>query len=194
MARMTPLDRPVTDDDRYWQQQAQQYRRGALERTRAAALAWTTTLTAVTGFFGVVTFFKGPEDLTTIPAWARATVGVLALLALVAVLAAVAYGTLAAQGRIEATWTTPDAIAARTEVERRSSVHRLRFSRWLALIALILLIGAVGTAWYAPRQAKSLLVTWTDGRTLCVPADTKSFAPQLPAEQIKSLRTVAKCP
>nr|WP_296069105.1 hypothetical protein [uncultured Actinoplanes sp.] len=191
---MKASDRTVTDEDRYWHSQSRLYQRGALDRTRAAAAAWTTTLTAVTGFFGIVTFFKGPEDVMALAGPARVVIGILALAVLLTALIAVGLGTLAAQGRIMATYTTADEIRERTRAEQHTAVRRLRASRLFALGALVLLVGTVATAWYAPRPTSALVVTWTDGTTLCVPSAARSFGPQLPAERIARLRSVPRCP
>jgi hypothetical protein len=142
-------------EDLRWEERAAELAFNELPDLRSTAERWVMTLGAVMGVFGVVLVIKGPSDITrisddTVYILVGALLGGAGLCALVAIVMA----TFAAQGtphRVER--YTGEQVRTFYREEARLAARRLRRSRWSAVVAMVLLGGAIGATWYGtPRS------------------------------------------
>src|SRR6476620_6625836 len=90
--------RAQTQDDRKWAEKAQELEFTALDRVKAAAEKWGTSITGLTGVFGTITLIKGPDDISALVWWAKGVVVVALGLAVYFACRSIYLAAIAAQG------------------------------------------------------------------------------------------------
>jgi hypothetical protein len=153
----------------------------ALVRTRAEK--WLGGLTAVTGLLGTVVIIKGPQSASSLPTSWRVGVGVLVLMALVALVYAVCRAYQSAYGdpaHIDELPVQPiTGLAARLRQARATSaqtaLHHLGSAFVATLVAVSLLTVAVAITWFTPSgtPTQESVCLSVDGTTVAkFPGDT----------------------
>jgi hypothetical protein len=119
-----------------------------LAGARATATAWGASITALLGVFAAVAVIKGPDSLTSVGGWQAQVAAWLILAAAGMAMVAVLLCALAAQG--VPIWRTDlDAWSYRSGMRYRAqtATEQLKWSRYLVLGVLLLLILAMGVTW-----------------------------------------------
>jgi hypothetical protein len=146
--------RAATADDLRWDDRAADLAFNELPNLRTAAERWVASLGTVLGVFGVVLVVKGPADIAKIQNDVLYVLaGVLLAAAATSALTAIILGAFAAQGSPrEVERYTGEYIRTRYRHEARLAAKQLRLSRLAAIVAVVLLGGAIGVTWYGtPR-------------------------------------------
>jgi hypothetical protein len=201
----------VTPEDRKWDELAEQMRMDALPRIRGTAERWTSTVSAITGLFGLVALVKGREDITSLRSDWRIIAGVLIALALLIALTSIVFAAFAAQGtprRVEilSGAAVKELYQHGTHIARR----QLAWSRISAVVAVLVLGLAIGITWYGPTTAAStsleVMVVSRSGMTACGrlsvenhniavrPTSTAARDPAIPLQRVALIAPVTSCP
>jgi hypothetical protein len=163
--------RAATPFERYWELEAEKAIRGALPAIRSTATKWAATIGTLTGIFGIAALIKGRENIAELTRGFEIAVGVLVALALVLSVIAVLLAALAAQGSVKGVRDGPS-LRALYASQMRTAHLQLSFSRATAVVAVLVLVVAIGMTWYGPAQALSpqsvtVLATTRGGETFC---------------------------
>jgi hypothetical protein len=168
--RLTPAH--LSDAERDADVWARTIIEGRLARMRELATQWGATVTALTALFGIGTVIDADDPVRALdpPGWG-VLYGVLAGLAVLLAGGALYKAAKAAQAQVRA---VPPDVQGRLRLQDdllRASVGSLRWSRILALLALVALIGSFAVRWYAPvkpepeKPAASASVISVHGQT-----------------------------
>lgn len=197
-------------DDLEWNNEATAIWHTELADVRGVAEKWGATVAALLGIFGAVAFATGPSALTDIPGRDAYVVLALILLAVVAAATATYCAAIAAQGTPTSVpnlngWTLKQFQADKLP----RAVKLLRTSRFLALAAILLIIGAVAVGWLAALDGRnsaspqSAVVVRADGAVSC---GTLKWGKQnrlvldnghgsiIPLARVSAVTTVTSCP
>jgi hypothetical protein len=170
--RLTLRPRRATPSDVRWAQRADELEYNALSRVRSTAEKWTASLGAILGLGGTVLLVKGREDISTLETTYQVLVGVVLLAALGVALAATVVGGLAAQGTPRnVRWPSGTKLRRWEREQALSAIGRLRTSRVLAIVAVGLIVVAVGLTWFGEAESTSkpptVVVLQESGSVLC---------------------------
>jgi hypothetical protein len=142
---------PVTDQELQADEWARQAIRDALPRLRLVATAWGATVTAVTAIFGLATLSDSDDivrDLAEPFSW---LFGVTAVAAALSAAAAILFASLASQQKVQ---DIPPDLAGRVSVYKSTfdrALSHLDASRWLAGVAIALLVCNFLIRWYGDK-------------------------------------------
>lgn len=141
---------PVTPEQRDADEWVEEAIRETLARVRELAGKWGTTVTALTGLFGVGSLIDGDDAIRALPASWRIAYGVVSLAALVAAAGSITWAATAAQATVGL--VGPDLAERTGEQARRTTaaLGRLARSRIAAGAALTFGVVALAIRWYAP--------------------------------------------
>src|SRR5262245_33995733 len=156
-SQVTPDPQPPPEHPFWGSNEAQEWdeKAGAargdfgLKPIRDVAKTWAGSIAALLGILGTVAFVAGPKDLAKDVGGREAEIAAWLILAAAAVAAiGLTYAIMAEQGYPR--WS-PDlnAWTYRSLTQKRAdkSAAQLRNSRYLVLLALLLIIAATGIAW-----------------------------------------------
>lgn len=192
-----------------WDKAAKEAEFNSLSNVQSTAQSWSTSITALTAAFGILTLVKGPDSLTSIdPTWAmRVKIGLFS--ALFCALIGILLGAFAAQGFPGKRY---DEALAYREFILTSASHASKLlgcSRIAVVVAVLLLFGSIAAAWCAPTPTKvspvnhyliylrsgqidcATLVTGSDGR-IVMRRGKPIHSSALPA--VARLQPVGACP
>jgi hypothetical protein len=145
----------VTPDQLAADRWAEGVRRESLERTRALAAQWATTVGVVFAILGIGTIIDSDDVVRALqPNWAVAY-GLLAGAALVLAAASTLLASRGAQPRFSPVKPGADyRVRLREDLAQkaRSDIYR---SQVLFVIAILALVAAFGVRWYAPEKPKA---------------------------------------
>jgi hypothetical protein len=121
--------------------------RDRLPRVRAMAAEWQKTVGTVAGLFGAGALFNADAAVLALGTGSRVAFAALAFGAIAAAAASIVLASLASQSRLVN--VPPDAPGRRRMQEEafNYSQSRLTWSRRLAGVAVVALIGSVGVRW-----------------------------------------------
>lgn len=141
-ARLNPEDRAADD----WAEAAV---RDRLPRLRATAAAWQQTVGTVAGLLGIGTLFNADAVVDKMSEPEKAWFAVLAIAAFLAASGSIALASLASQYR--SVEIPPDVTARRGLEDAAFKYTRLRlmWSRQLAGVAMLALLGSFLFRWFA---------------------------------------------
>jgi hypothetical protein len=124
--------------------------RQALPTIREIARNWGATVTALTALFGFGTLISGDETVRALQLYWRIAYGCLTITALCAGAIAVVLAALAAQATV--TVVSPDLAdrMAQRQLRMQQALRRLRVSRWVAGVAVVVAVAATAVRWFAP--------------------------------------------
>jgi hypothetical protein len=196
-------------DDRQWNDEAVSIWHTELSDVRGVAEKWSGTVAALLAIFGAVAFATGPSALTDIPGDDAYVVLGLVVLAVLVAAASTYCAALAAQGSPTVVgnlngWTLKRFYTARLP----GAMQLLRASRFLALAAVLLVVGAVAIGWLAAldgrdsQSAESAVVIRLAGGSSC--GELKRLNKRLvlvsangvivPLANVRSVTIVDSCP
>lgn len=157
-------------DDLLWAKKLDAGAVNALDNTRAAAGKWAPTITAITGAFGGFALIRGRADLTSVTHGWEIAVGVLVAAAAYLAIRSIMLAALAAEG-------TPSSVTVSAKSIRSYFDHAVDVAQWqllasriAAVLAVVVLGGAVGIVWFAPESTPKpplYHVTVADGHIYC---------------------------
>ena len=195
-----------------WAQRADELEFDALTRVRATAEKWAASLAAILGVAGTVLLVKGRGDISTLTTGYQVLVAVVIFAALVVAVVATFYAALAAQGTPQdVKWPSGAKLRDWERQQSLSAVRRLKTSRLLAIVAIGLVVLAVGLTWFGEANPPSatpatVLVLREAAEPLCgelAAGDTagevrlssqSTPAVTLAADDIASVIPVSGCP
>jgi hypothetical protein len=158
--KLTPDSRPNDWDQslaaQYWQQEADKIRDYGLDKLRTTGKAWAASIATFLGVLSTVAFVSGPDDLVKDVGGDEAIIAAALILGAAGIAAiALLLATLAEQGTPKHSneldgWT----LKSLTEKRARQAADQIRWSRYLVLVALMMVIGATGIAWLTPLTGK----------------------------------------
>jgi hypothetical protein len=155
--------------DLKWAKRLESITFDALSNTRAAAVKWASTITAVTGVFGIFALVKGRSDITALTHGWELVVAGLFLVAVLCLLRSIVLAALAAEGT--PTFESVDTTNIRRKYSHATAVAAFQLvgSRVLAVVAMLLVTAAVGIVWFAPSASAPALsyVSTSDGTLMC---------------------------
>jgi hypothetical protein len=204
--------RRASPSDVRWAQRVDDLQFDALTRVRATAEKWAASLAAILGVAGTVLLVKGRADITTLETGYQVLVAVVIFAALVVAVVATFYAALAAQGTPkDVNWPTGQKLRRWEREQALSAISRLKTSRVLSIIAIGLVVLAVGLTWFGEARPASatpatVLVLRKAAEPLCgelVAGKTagavrlspkNSSAVTLVAMDIESVVPVSACP
>jgi hypothetical protein len=161
-------DQPTVVDLK-WAKRLESITFDALPNTRAAAVKWASTITAVTGVFGIFALVKGRSDITALTHGWELIVAGLFLVAVLCLLRSIVLAALAAEGT--PTFDAVDTTNIRGKYSHATTVAAFQLvgSRVLAVLAMLLVTAAVGIVWFGPNSAAPALsyVSTSDGTLMC---------------------------
>jgi hypothetical protein len=153
--RVTPDPNPPSgwsgsDEAQEWEEKAEKARGDfGLKPIREDATKWAGSIAALLGILSTVAFVAGPKDLVKDVGGLEAEIAAWLILAAAAVAAiGLTYAVLAGQGYPQ--WNdslTGWTYRSLTEKRADKSAKQLRNSRYLVLLAVLLIIFATGIAW-----------------------------------------------
>jgi hypothetical protein len=154
-----------------WEQRGEDLDFDELPRIRSMAEKWTQTITALAGLSTIITLLQGNDEIKELADGTQLLLFGLLLLALIAAVVAIFFGTRAATG-------TPGKLIGdweliRTAFRKRASAARneLRLSQIAALLATSLIVASLLTVWFGEQGEKdgavSSLVVQRSGTVLC---------------------------
>jgi hypothetical protein len=161
---------PIDEVQRKWEVKAQELEFTALDGVRSGAEKWATTISALTGIFGLTALVSGIGDVDSLAPGCKATVGVLLLLAGLCAAGAVTFAAMAAQGQPRQLWSTGELLRDHYKEAAKTAARHLTRSRQLMIPAFLLLFGAVAVTWYGPRKpavAEHAVAIQQTGVALC---------------------------
>jgi hypothetical protein len=140
----------------YWQQEADNLRDYGLDKLRATGKAWAASIATFLGVLSTVAFVSGPDDLVKDVGGVEADIAAALILGAAGIAAvALLLATLAEQGAPQYSETLDGwTLKSLTEKRATQAAKQIRWSRYLVLIALIMVIGATGIAWLTPLTGK----------------------------------------
>ena len=155
----------------YWTQEADRIRDYGLEKLRATGKAWAASIAALLGVLSTAAFVAGPKDLVKDVGGTEALVAAGLILGAAALsTVALLLATLAEQGAPQYTENLSGwALKSLTEQRATQAANQIRQSRYLVLIALVMIIGATAIAWLtaltgddAGEKAQKAIVVGSD--------------------------------
>jgi hypothetical protein len=163
---------PVSRRDLEWETRLERLEFDILNRVRSAAEKWATSLGAILALSGTIFVVKGRDDVTKLADEYQAAVFIALVIALVVAAGATYLAALAAQGtpaRLE-NWPT-GAELRDWELKRAAEAQtQLKASRWLASVAVLGALLAVGLTWFGEgkqAEAPTFLVVYASGDVEC---------------------------
>ncbi len=149
------------------QMRAEMEAREALPATRRTAEKWGATIAAIFTAIGLAGVVQGREAVQRLVAGWEAVLGIVGLGALLLALVAIGYAAMAAQGSPRKGALTGFELQT-YEIEAADKARaRLRISRILVGVAVLMVIASLAVAWYAPDGSTYLLIEH-DGNAVCV--------------------------
>lgn len=202
------LPRSQDQYDRKWAEKAQELEFSSLDRVKAAAEKWATSLAALTGVFGIITLIKGPEDISKLTSPCQVAVGVALLLAVVCAFSSILLAALAAQGIPKRNWYSGPVVRKKSGLAADRAAKYLFWSRVLVAPVVIALAVAIGTTWFGDRPPDSksrsaVLAVQRSGAVLCgqLMADERGNVALKVKDQsltilkeVESIAMIEKCP
>ncbi len=159
-----------------WEEAANAFAVGSLDRIRTSAEKWTATIGTLIGLFGAVVIVGGPKSLADVASESLRP-WIFWLLALAAVTSGVAIvlGAFAAQGLSRPIWDNwgADTFAAYVATNGTTADRQLVASRILGIAAAVLiLLGGLLAAWSSlgastSGKAPHAVVVRSDGNAVC---------------------------
>jgi hypothetical protein len=149
------------------QLRAEQEAREALPATRSTAEKWGATIAAIFTAIGVASVLQGREAIQRLLGAWEPVAGAVGLGALLLALVAIGFAAIAAQGTPRKAALTGFELRDYEITEAAKARGRLRASRILTGIAVLMVIGALAVLWYAPDGSTYLLIE-RNGNAVCV--------------------------
>ncbi len=153
-----------------WAQRAQELRFEQLTIVRRQAEGWRIGLTGLTALLSAVLLVKGRDTVTGLEDWAKVTVAVLLAAAFAALVAATMLAIRAASGTpgSEILLTGED-LREWTRHEVQAVGRRIRGAAALTVLALAVLVTALGFTWFGPdaKAAKPMVEVVGPAGKLC---------------------------
>ncbi|MEU8041155.1 hypothetical protein [Streptosporangium sp. NPDC049078] len=153
-----------------WAQRAQALRFEQLTIVRKQAEGWRIGLSGLTALLSAVLLVKGRDTVTGLEDWAKVTVAILLTAAFAALVAATMLAIRAASGTpgSEILLTGED-LQEWTRHEVRAVGQRIRGAAALTVLALAMLVTALGFTWFGPdaKAAKSMVEVVGPAGRLC---------------------------
>ncbi len=197
----------VGPSDLRWEKKAEELEFKALESVRSAAEKWSASLAAILGLTATVLVVKGRESVTELSSGAQLAVGLILAAAFVAAVTATMLAALAAQGTPKnLDWPSGSRLRQWERAAALKAKQRLRWSRVLTLLAVLLIAAGVALVWYGPEAGDSgsaVLFAPEHGAPLCgslvhgtggLELKVGETSSQLPSGPYSSIVTVESCP
>jgi hypothetical protein len=201
---------PANDDDWRWETQAAELQHTSLERVRESAGNWAASISALLGILGIVAFVKGPETFSGASTRARSASAGLILLAAALAVVSFLLATLAAQGAPRVQFGIGGAALKRWSQRRaKRAVNQLRWSRSLAVVAVVLVFAATAVTWFSTFSQRDrpvpVVAIFQDGRAACGNLGVSAHGSvldtvlagnvrkRMPLINVRSLRAVDSC-
>jgi hypothetical protein len=145
--------RPWTKQDEVWKEAGARWEVEALPKIRAAADRWAAGLAILLGGSGIGVLLAGPEKLAPLEgcweAWAKGLLFAAGVLATLALASALRAGGVA----IKTLFVISGPALRRASREAFGTAAKLlRFSQWVTVLALALLLGAAAVLFFAPKE------------------------------------------
>ena len=167
--KLKAVDKPVTSEDREWQERARRLTLNSLYDIRAVAGRWAATIGSLTGVLSVVALVAGPRTVDQLQVGWRIAAGAFVLVAIVAAAWATWAAADAAQGRVLTSLSTYARIREDFRSEETRARQRLSQAKALVVAAMAALVVAVGISWFAPAGNTQNLVIRRGSTVSCVP-------------------------
>jgi hypothetical protein len=162
---------PPSEEERLWQNKAEEARLSELETVRTAAAGWGSTIAAVTGAIGVVALVKGPDQINDLTHGWKILAAVLVGLAVLTVLRGILLAAIAAQGSPRSFGYAPREFRSRYRAETLLAARALQVSRALVVLATLFGAAAIGVVWFGDTADKAgptrAFAVTADGTPLC---------------------------
>ncbi|MFG1628977.1 hypothetical protein [Kribbella sp. NPDC049227] len=140
---------------------------------RSAADKWIAGVTAIFSLFGLASLVTGKDALAGVPNWAKITIGVLLLIAIICAAIALVSTFRAAYGWPHSVNVSTDRRLRDWFVKRlrtaADAADNLRLGVLLALTSLLAVVAAVAVLWFAPTKPPTpmLKITSTNETVMC---------------------------
>jgi hypothetical protein len=143
--------------ERAWANRADELKFEALPQVRSAAEKWTTTITSLTGVFGLVALIKGREDITELRFGYEVAVAICLGIALLLAFVAIRQAALAAQGDPKKIYNDPVELEQQYDSAIQDARNKLRSSRFWVVPATLLIAAAIAITWFGPTDDTSTI-------------------------------------
>ena len=161
----------VGPGDRRWEKKAEDLEFKALENVRSAAEKWGASLAAILALTGTVLVVKGRESVTELSSGAQLGIGLILGVAFIVAVSATMLAALAAQGTPkDLHWPSGPRLRQWERAAALTAKQRLRWSRMLTLLSVLLIAGGVALLWYGPEaegSGSTVLLAPERGMPLC---------------------------